>query len=88
MISPNFGISASKMWGEERQVGWQEEMIFRFLEKMIGAREKNFAVSSLNDLRAFIRGGLARQKNTQIPRDIKKSCTSKPLSQNAISRGI
>ena len=50
MISPNFGISASKMWGEERQVGWQEEMIFRLLEKMIGAREKHFAVSSLNEL--------------------------------------
>ena len=58
------------MWGEERQ----EEVIFLFLEKMTGARKKRFTVNSLIELQAFIRGGLAHRKDTQIPSDIKKSC--------------
>ena len=58
MISP-------KMWGEERQGGGQEEMIFLFPEKMTGARKKHFAVNSLNELRAYFRGGPAHHKETQ-----------------------
>ena len=57
MISPNFGISASKMWGEERQVGWQEEMICfpRFLEKMTGARKNTLrSVLLMNCEHSFV----------------------------------
>ena len=80
------------MWGEKRQVGVarRNDLFFVFPEKISGARKNHFAVSSLNELRAFIRGGPAHHKETQIPRDNEKSCmrTSKPLSQNAIFRGI
>ena len=48
--------------GEERWRARRNDLFFAFLEKMTGARKKHFAVSSLNEPRAFIRGGLAHRK--------------------------
>ena len=50
------------------EAGWRArriDLFFVFLEKMTGARKNHFAVNSLNELRAFIRGGLAHHKETQ-----------------------
>ena len=54
MISPNFQLQKC---GERKG-----EMICFSLFLMTGARKKHFAVSSLNEPRAFIRGGLAHRK--------------------------